>query len=93
MESLKNLAKNNKALFVIWGFSVFIAILNLFNFSFILDKVQYIYYGLYFIMTFIVFVIINKKSEFRINQLLIALITLSALILSVKDIFLALPFF
>lgn len=93
MESLKNLAKKNKALFVTWGFLVFIAILNLFNFSFILDKVQYIYYGVYFIMTFIVFVFINKKSEFRINQLLIALITLSTLILSVKDIFLVLPLF
>jgi len=93
MESLKNLTQKNKALFVAWGLLVFIAILNLFNFSFIWDKIQYIYYGLYFIVTFVIFVFINKKSEFRISQLLIALITLSALVLSVKDIFLALPLF
>lgn len=91
MVSLKDLAKRNKILFSIWGSLVFIAILNLFNFSFISDKIQYIYYVLYFIVTFIVFIFINKKSEFRINQLLIALITLSALILSVKSVFLTLP--
>lgn len=93
MESLKSLAKKNKALFVTWGFLVFIAILNLFNFSFVLDKIQYIYYGLYFIMTFIVFVVIDKKSEFRINQLLIVLVTLSTIALAIKDALLVLPLF
>lgn len=91
MVSLKDLAKINKVLFSTWGLLVSIAILNLFNFSFISDKIQYIYYGIYFIVTFIVFIYINKKSEFRINQLLIALITLSTLIISIKSVFLTLP--
>ncbi|MDR7855411.1 DUF5412 family protein [Tissierella sp.] len=93
MKSIRNLAKEKKVLFSIWGLLVFVAILNLFNFSFISDRVQYGYYVVYFIMTFIVFISIKKKSDFRVSQLLIALITLLTLVLSIKDIFLAMPIF
>ena len=61
MTDFKNLAKENKALFVAWGLLVLMSILNLFNFSFASDKIQYIYYVLYFVTTLILFIIINKK--------------------------------
>lgn len=93
MTDFKNLAKENKALFVAWGLLVLMSILNLFNFSFASDKIQYIYYVLYFVTTLILFIIINKKSEFRINQLLIALIMLLAIVVSIKDVLLILPLF
>lgn len=93
MVSLKILAKKNKALFAIWGLLVVMAILNLFSFSFTSDKIQDIYYGVYFIMTLIVFIVINKKSEFRVSQLVIALITLFTIVLSIKYVLLALPLF
>ena len=91
MKRLKELAKDNKWIFSFWGLLVVIAILNVFNFSFISNVIQFIYYGLYILSTFIILLIIIKKSEFQMGQLIIALINLIAMIIAVKNEFIALP--
>lgn len=90
MKKLKELSKYNKCIFSFWGLLVVIAILNVFNFSFISNVIQYIYYGLYILSTFIILLII-KKSEFKMGQLIITLINLIAMIIAVKNEFIALP--
>ena len=90
MKSLKELAKDNKWIFSFWGLLVVIAILNVFNFSFISNVIQFIYYGLYILSTFIILLLI-KKSEFQIGNLIITLINLLAMIIAVKNEFIALP--
>ncbi len=90
MKRLKELSKDNKWIFSFWGLLVVIAILNVFNFSFISNVIQYIYYGLYILSTFIILLII-KKSEFKMGQLIIILINLIAMIIAVKNEFIALP--
>lgn len=90
MKSLKELAKDYKWIFSFWGLLVVIAILNVFNFSFISNVIQFIYYGLYILSTFIILLII-KKSEFKMGQLIITLINLIAMIIAIKNEFIALP--
>lgn len=63
MKKLKELSKDNKWIFSFWGLLVVIAILNVFNFSFISNVIQYIYYGLYILSTFIILLIIIKKMN------------------------------
>ena len=91
MKSLKELAKANKWIFRFWGLLVVIAALNVFNFSFISNVIQSIYYGLYFLSTFIILLIIIKKGEFKMGHLIITLINIIAMILAVKNEFIALP--
>lgn len=91
MKGLKELAKGNKWIFSLWGLLVIIAIFNIFNFSFISNIIQIIYYGLYFLSTFIILLIISKKGDFQMDQLIITLINLIAMIIAVKNEFIALP--
>lgn len=91
MKRLKELAKDNKWIFSFWGLLVVIAILNVFNFSFISNVIQFIFYGLYILASFIILLIIIKKSEFEMGQIIITLINLIAMIIAVKNEFIALP--
>ena len=91
MKSLKELVKDNKWIISFWGLLVVIAILNVFNFSFISNVIQFIYYGLYILSTFIILLIIIKKSEFKMGNIIITLINLIAMIMAVKNEIIALP--
>ena len=91
MEELKSLYQYNKFIFSSWVLLLIIAIMNLFNYSFVSNTTQSIYYGLYILSTFIIMLIINKRSEFRISHLIITLINLVAIVIAVKNEFIALP--
>lgn len=91
MEELKSLYQYNKFIFSSWVLLLIIAIMNLFNYSFVSNITQSIYYGLYILSTFIIMLIINKRSEFRISHLIITLINLVAIVIAVKNEIIALP--
>lgn len=80
-----------KIIFPIWILLFLISILYLFGISFVSTTVQNIYYGVYFLFSFIFFFLIKRKSEFRINQLFIIFINLLAIILILIYGFLGVP--
>jgi hypothetical protein len=91
MERLKELYNSNKWIFGVWMTLVIIAIFNMFDYSFASNIIQDIYYVLYIIFTSMAIVMINRKSEFRISHLIIILINLVAIVIAVKNEFIALP--
>jgi hypothetical protein len=56
MEQLKNLYQDKKFIFSSWVILLIIAIMNLFNYSFVSNITQSIYYGLYILSTFTYFI-------------------------------------
>lgn len=91
MKELKILFKNNKILIIFWALLILMAFLNMLNFSFISQSLDYTYYGLYFIITFLLVFVIYRKTTFRISHLILVLINFLAIIISVKNEFIAIP--
>ena len=90
MKELNALFKENKILIIFWTLLILMALLNMLNFSFISQLAEYIYYGVYFLFTFLLIFTIFRKTTFRISHLILVLINFLAIIISVKNEYIAL---
>ena len=83
--------KEYKLLVILWILLLFISVMNIFNLSFAFESVNYIYYGVYLVITVVGALILSRKTGFRVNHLTLLLIDLIAIIISIKNEYIALP--